>query len=851
MKVFLIRRIFLIIFIIPIISSGFFVGENNATAGYVDHVVISEIYATGTNDWIELYNPTNKDINLEEEKYRIERATKSGGDPKFYISIGNTKHGSYGSTKILSERFYLIVDEDASESLREKADAIIKKKRKFSLTDSNVVYLATGSVGKPEDEHNNDKDMIDYVGYDEAKQYEGNGQAPAIPDNKSIQRIFSEDGKVQDINDNSVDFLVSEKPNPQNSSGREDNDEDDKDDKDDKDDEDDEDDKDDIIIPIVYSSKIRINELLPDPKEKPEKDYEYIELYNYGDEEIDLENWEIKDANILKKENGKGKKLSGIIESKKYLVFYKTVSLNNSGDEIRLFDPDGGEVDSVAYGKAEENYAYGFNSEAWEWTPFLTLGKVNQFKVKKNYASSIRINEILPNPSGDEKLNEYIELYNSENIDIDLAGWILKDSSKSGKFIFSENSPVKAKGFKIIYRADFKFAMNNSGSETIYFLDPNENIVSSISYSKAREDVSYNFNELGWRWSKFLTPGAENKFNNLPKIEIKIDKKIYKKIYADFKVKINDPDKDKIKVTWDFGDGRKSYKKKTRHKYKETGKYSVSLKVFDGSEEIIKKFKIKVKKVSHPKVRITRFMPNPKGKDSELEWIEIKNKSNKKINLKNWSIATGSSSKKITNHPIYEDFFIKPGKANKIMRNLSKFSLNNKKGRVELRYPDGKVAYKIKYKKEDGVKDDEIYGKEKGEKWKWTKDVLNVQTVEVVENIEDTEGKEGVEIILGDEDVKNVPDIEIVQVIEDERYVGGQSTRLSDDKKVAWLIGELGAEALENLIINLNNSDIEEINNIYIFNSLTSSDKHYALKFLEKLLREINQALNNRLNLLN
>jgi len=102
-------------------------------------------------------------------------------------------------------------------------------------------------------------------------------------------------------------------------------------------------------------------------------------------------------------------------------------------------------------------------------------------------------------------------------------------------------------------------------------------------------------------------------------VEIKKDDKIYKNIYAYFKVKINDPDKDKIKVVWDFGDGRKSYKKETRHKYKETGKYSVSLKIFDGSEEIIKNFEIRVKKFSYPKVRIAGLLPNPAGKDSENE----------------------------------------------------------------------------------------------------------------------------------------------------------------------------------------------------------------------------------------
>ncbi|MCD6149280.1 lamin tail domain-containing protein [bacterium] len=836
MKAFPIRRVFLIAVIALTTGLGFFVGEIFA-AGDVKHVVISEIQISGetaNDEFIELYNRTDSKINLN--GWDLKRKTKSG---KEYNVLNNIKG-------IIPARGYFLITPRANCG-KNKTENCYAGLAFFDDEYTTNSFLAKHNTILLYDKNEN---LIDKVGWGEANDFEGRAvDANNLKNSQSIERK-SVNGIIQDTDDNSADFFTQKNPNPQNSSYVNSGDNGDnftnenvsennsKSNSSESDDSEDSNKADNNAL-TVYYSKIRINELLPNPKGS-DRENEYIELYNYGDKEIDLENWEFKDANILKKGNKKGKKLSGIIAPKKYSAFYKTVSLNNNGDEIKLFNPNGDEIDSVGYGKAKENFSYSFKGGKWEWTPFLTPGEVNRFKVKKSYSHSVYINEILPNPSGEEKLNEYIELYNSGDKNIDLSQWILKDSSKSGKFIFPENSLIKSKKFLAVHRADFKFAMNNSGSETIYFLDPNENIVFSIFYSKAKEDVSYNFNGRGWRWSRFLTPGAENKFNSLPKIEIKKDKKVYKNIYADFKVKISDPDKDKIKVVWDFGDGRKSYKKKTRHKYKETGKYSAGLKVFDGSEEIIKKFKIKVKKFPRPKVRITRLLPNPKGKDSELEWIEIKNKSKKEINLKNWSIATGNSSKKITNHPIGEDFFIRPGKVKKIMRNLSKFSLNNKKCRIELRYPDGKIAYKIKYKREDGVKDDEIYEKMKGGKWQWTKkSVPDVLNVEAVLNVEDDED---VEIVENDEDEEDV---------EDERCIGGQSLELSGNKELELLAGELRIEKAGNTAAVLGVSAVKRTSGGYAFNSPAGCDKHYALKFLEKLFQEINQTLNNWINLLN
>ncbi len=191
-----------------------------------DHIVISEIYIDSTNDWIELYNPTDESIDLAAGKYRIERSTASRENPYYYLQFGNDGHGSFpGGTDISSQGYYLIVDEDATSSLKTKADVVLNKGRGFALTDSNTVYLATDTVSS-----STDQDIIvDFVGYGQSSFYEGEGAAPNPVATSSIERkalatstasklatgSHKQLGNSYDTNDNNQDFVLQEKPNPQ------------------------------------------------------------------------------------------------------------------------------------------------------------------------------------------------------------------------------------------------------------------------------------------------------------------------------------------------------------------------------------------------------------------------------------------------------------------------------------------------------------------------------------------------------------------------------------------------------------------------------------------------------------
>ncbi len=116
-----------------------------------------------------------------------------------------------------------------------------------------------------------------------------------------------------------------------------------------------------------YSDDIKINEIFPHPAEGVEK--EFIELYNTSENDIDLSNWQIDDIDggsspyIIPK--------NFIIKSHDYAVFYNKdtkISLNDSGDNARLIDPNNEIKDSVVYNKSERNKSYSLFDNGWLWS---------------------------------------------------------------------------------------------------------------------------------------------------------------------------------------------------------------------------------------------------------------------------------------------------------------------------------------------------------------------------------------------------------------------------------------------------------------------------------------------------
>jgi len=128
----------------------------------------------------------------------------------------------------------------------------------------------------------------------------------------------------------------------------------------------------------------------------------------------------------------------------------------------------------------------------------------------KIYPTGVVLNEILPSPEGADDQNEWVELYNTNNYDVDLSGWKIKDKEGSTTiYSIPENTKISAYGYLVFKRPDTKITLNNTIDGLIFYW-PNDEIIDSIFYEKAPTKQSYNKIGTSWQWSETLTPSAKN-----------------------------------------------------------------------------------------------------------------------------------------------------------------------------------------------------------------------------------------------------------------------------------------------------------------------------------------------------
>ncbi len=327
--------------------------------------------------------------------------------------------------------------------------------------------------------------------------------------------------------------------------------------------------------------------------------------------------------------------------------------------------------------------------------------------------TAISINELLPNPLPPDE--EFIELYNQSDEAVDISGWTLHDASKNGKYTFPQGSTLSKKSFLVIQKSLFHFALNNS-NETLILRDSQEYIIQAVTYPKSMAGVSLNQYAPSFRGGT-PTPGERNILNELPVTRERVPESGFPDIALSFNARGKDSEDTNLKYIWDFGDGHKSYKEKTTHKYAKTGNYTITLTTKDSQDSTSETFTLRIKKYTPPKLRIVAFSPNPEGADTGKEWVDIENKSKKEVDLKGFSLATGTKSKKLANHSIRESVTLEPGETLRLTREHALFSLPNTKGFLELRAPNGDTLDKFRYSQEKSIAENTLYQKEKGGDW--------------------------------------------------------------------------------------------------------------------------------------
>lgn len=128
-----------------------------------------------------------------------------------------------------------------------------------------------------------------------------------------------------------------------------------------------------------------------------------------------------------------------------------------------------------------------------------------------NYPTGIVLNEVLPSPEGPDAENEWIEIFNQNNFEVNLSQWQIVDTIGQTKiYTFPEGTKISSQGFLVLSRPATKITLNNDG-DGLSLIQPDGNIIDTLNYEKAPQGESYNLTESGWAWSSILTPGATNK----------------------------------------------------------------------------------------------------------------------------------------------------------------------------------------------------------------------------------------------------------------------------------------------------------------------------------------------------
>lgn len=328
------------------------------SAEHGDHIVIAEILIEGSaakDEYVELYNPGQADVNLE--NWKLVKATASGNESNLV--------GAFPSVIIPAHGSLLICAPEAAMCTG-RVDVTYTTSNSLAINNSVILKNANGVV-------------IDRVGWGEATIREGTAAANPT-ENQSLERKpGGEGGNGQDTDDNAADFQLTP-PNPQNRntavrppltgpttpatpsvtpSGAS------------------------TVSPPPPSAlapakpKIKFNELYPNP---PESDFdEFIELKNEGEITVDLKGWTLRDPNGVTFTFGESRAFA----PNTLLVITRQISglaLRNSGGKVELLDPNEKREDSVSYdGPVAEGVAYARDENGkWKWTTKITPTAANE-----------------------------------------------------------------------------------------------------------------------------------------------------------------------------------------------------------------------------------------------------------------------------------------------------------------------------------------------------------------------------------------------------------------------------------------------------------------------------------------
>ncbi len=251
---------------------------------------------------------------------------------------------------------------------------------------------------------------------------------------------------------------------------------------------------------------------------------DWIELYNNTSSPISLDGFYLSDdpGNLIKFAFPAGTSIA----ANDYLIVWADEDLDQDGlhadfklsaggETVLLVDASFAIVDSVTYTGQETDISHGrfpngtgdfqnmattFNAENTDELPDIADPEFETSAL----AGDLVLNEFMADnetteADQDGEFDDWIELYNNSNADINLSGFSLSDDlGEPTKWSFPEGTSIAANGYLMIWadedndqdglHADFKLS---AGGETLLLTDQETALIDSVSYSDQEADISH------------------------------------------------------------------------------------------------------------------------------------------------------------------------------------------------------------------------------------------------------------------------------------------------------------------------------------------------------------------------
>lgn len=404
------------------------------------------------------------------------------------------------------------------------------------------------------------------------------------------------------------------------------------------------------------TGSVLINEVLSDPNKG---ESEWVEIILNSDNDIDLTAWKIIDA------SGAKTIIEGELTSDNKIKIVEDIkgNLNNKGDEISLQDGVGNLIDHLVYGEnsiqdiptPSNPNSLALIDGVFYVTENVTKGKENilkELRTDVKTSDTIAINEIFPNPEGDDRRYEFIELYNKSEQDIDLNNWYLENKIGQ-KFVFRSYDfndeakyIIKSKKYLTVFRKNSYLVMNNN-EDIIKLFNDSDGLICKVGYKNAKSNLSYssvlnldyekintstkNFlihsiNKNDFIWSMVKTPSRNNVIkpeNHAPIVDFSFPDNILAKTEVLFDGSDTfDVDGDKMSFIWHF-DNFKVNLPLVGHIFLKSGVFNVGLEVNDGKNSTYLEKKIKVCVKEGCSIKIDTNSSVIKDESGETENLEL------------------------------------------------------------------------------------------------------------------------------------------------------------------------------------------------------------------------------------